>query len=317
MRILILGGAGFLGSNLVRRCLRDGIDQVTVLDSLDPRLKSDATNLDEVRSSIEFVHGDIGDADLMAELTRDQDVIFNCAGQTSHSISLEDPLFDAQINCLGNLTVLEAMRRGGSQARVIYTSSSTVVGRGDGTIVTESHNDSPRDVYSANKGVAEKYYTIYHLVHGLSTLSIRFANLYGPYGKGFPEFGFINYFISLAAAGREITVFGDGSQTRNVMYVGDAVDLLYKCASFDRLVGGVFFAVHREHYSVREIAETIIEVFGQGTLVWTDWPRIRERIEVGDVVISGARLYHETGWEPRSKLREGLAETKLIMASGR
>ncbi len=317
MRILILGGAGFLGSNLVRRCLRDGLDQVTVLDSFDPRLKSDAGTLEEVRATIELVRGDIGDADLMSELTRDQDVIFNCAAQTSHSLSLDDPLFDAQINCLGNLTVLEAMRRGGSQARIIYTSSSTVVGREPGRIVTEAHNDSPRDIYSANKGVAEKYYSIYHHVHGLSTLSIRFANLYGPYGKGFPEFGFINYFISLAAADREITVFGDGSQTRNVMYVGDAVDLLYECASQDRLVGDIFFAVHKEHYSVREIAETIIEVFGQGTIAWKDWPEIRARIEVGDVVISGAKLYHETWWEPRYQLPDGLAETKRIMESRR
>ena len=317
MRILILGGAGFLGANLVRRCLRDGLHQVTVVDSLDPRLKSDTENLDEVRPSIDFVRGDIGDEDLMSELIRDQEGGFNCAGQTSHSLSLEDPLFDARINCLGNLTVLEAMRRSNSEARIIYTSSSTVVGRGNGRIVTESHNDLPRDIYSANKGVAEKYYRIYHHVHGLSTLSIRFANLYGPYGKGFPEFGFINYFISLAAADREITVFGDGSQTRNVMYVGDAVDLLYECVSHDRLAGNMFFAVHKEHYSVREIAEAIIDVFGQGTIVWKAWPEIRERIEIGDVVLSGAKLYHETSWEPRYRLREGLAETKRIMDSRR
>ena len=315
MNILVLGGAGFLGSNLVRYCLDQGAEQVTVVDSLDTALRSDLCGLQQVMGSIDFLQGDIRDASLMARVVRDQDVIFNCAGQTSHPLSLKRPLFDTEINCLGTLNVLEAVRKHNKAARVLYTSSSTVVGRGSDGIVTESHSESPLDVYSANKGVAEKYHQIYTRVHGLNTLSIRFANLYGPYGKASPEFGFINYFISLAATGQEITIFGDGAQTRNVMYVGDAVSLLLECARRDDLVDDVFFAVHREHYSVKEIAQTIVSVFDGGTIVFRRWPQVRRRIEVGDVIISGEKLYHETSWEPRHVLREGLKETKRIMGA--
>jgi len=313
MNILILGGAGFLGSNLVRRCLSDDKNRVTVVDSLDPRLKSSIENLQEVRVSIEFIEGDIRDSSLMESVVEGEEVIFNCAGQTSHPISLSDPLFDVEINCAGNLRVLEAVRKCNKDARIIYTSSSTVIGKAMGDTITENHSEYPLDIYSANKCVAEKYYYIYHKVHGLKTLSLRFANLYGPYGKGYPEFGFINYFIWLAANNQEISIFGDGSQTRNVMYVEDAADLLYNCVFHDSLYGDVFFAAHKEHYSVLEIANEIISVFGRGRFNKKRWPRIRKRIEIGDAIISGAKLYYETQWEPKFNLREGLTKTKQIM----
>ncbi|MBL7084174.1 MAG: NAD-dependent epimerase/dehydratase family protein [Candidatus Aminicenantes bacterium] len=308
-----MGGAGFLGSNLVRRCLSDDKNRVTVVDSLDPRLKSSIENLQEVRVSIEFIEGDIRDSSLMESVVEGKEVIFNCAGQTSHPISLSDPLFDVEINCAGNLRVLEAVRKCNKDARIIYTSSSTVIGKAMGDTITETHSEYPLDIYSANKCVAEKYYYIYHKVHGLKTLSLRFANLYGPYGKGYPEFGFINYFIWLAANNQEISIFGDGSQTRNVMYVEDVTDLLYNCVFHDSLYGDVYFAVHKEHYSVLDIAREIVSVFGTGRLSKKRWPRVRKRIEIGDAIISGAKLYYETQWEPKFNLREGLIKTKQIM----
>jgi len=316
MNILILGGAGFFGANLVRRCLSDDKNRVTVVDSLDPRLKSSLQNLQEVSAAIEFVKGDIRDSTLMERVVKGQDVIFNCAGQTSHPISLSDPLFDTEINCTGNLKVLEAVRKCNKSARIIYTSSSTVIGKAMGDIVTETHSECPLDIYSANKCVVEKYYYIYHKVYGIKTLSLRFANLYGPYGKGDAEFGFINYFIWLAANNQEISIFGDGSQTRNVMYVEDAADLLYHCVFNDGLYGNVYFAVHREHYSVLDIANEIVSVFGTGRLSKKRWPRIRKRIEIGDAIISGAKLYYETQWEPKFNLRKGLIRTKRIMDMG-
>lgn len=316
MNILILGGAGFFGANLVRRCLSDNKNRVTVVDSLDPRLKSSLENLQEVSASIKFVKGDIRDPTLMERVVKGQEVIFNCAGQTSHPISLSDPLFDAEINCFGNLQVLEAVRKCNKDVRIIYTSSSTIIGKAVGATVTEAHSEYPLDIYSANKCVAEKYYYIYHKVHDIKTLSLRFANLYGPYGKGNAEFGFINYFIWLAANNQEIAIFGDGSQTRNVMYVEDAADLVYHCVSNDALYGDVYFAVHKEHYPVLEIAKEIVSVFGKGRLSKKRWPQIRKRIEIGDAIISGAKLYYETQWEPKFNLREGLIRTKKIMDRG-
>lgn len=311
--ILIIGGAGFVGANLVRRCLRDPANQVTVLDSLEPHLRSSTDNLRAVWDQIRFVRGSMGDEPLIAEMVQGQDIIFNCAAQTSHPLSLQDPLFDAEINCLGNLKLLEAVRLLNKQAVVVYTSSSTVIGKAVGDMVDEAHGEKPLDIYSANKGVAEKYYRIYNRVYDLKTVVLRFANLYGPYGKGYPEFGFVNYFIELAWTDQEIKVFGSGGQTRNVMYVEDATEILYQAARDTRLIGETYFAAHEEHLSVLEIAQTIIAVLGRGMLTHVEWPDERRRIEIEKVTISSARLHAITGWRPQSSFKEGLWKTKVIL----
>ena len=313
MNILIIGGAGFLGANLVRRCLREPGNNVTVLDSLESRLKASTDNLQEVWDRIRFVRGSMCDEPLIAEMVQGQDVIFNCAAQTSHPLSLQDPLFDAEINCLGNLKLLEAVRLINKQAVVLYTSSSTVIGRAVEETVDETHGEQPLDIYSANKGVAEKYYRIYHRVYDVKTIVLRYANLFGPYGKGYPEFGFVNYFISLAWNDQEIKVFGSGEQTRNVMYAEDAVEILYRASQDRRLIGEVFFATHEEQHTVAEIAREIIRVFGRGSLTTVEWPDERKRIEIESVRISSERLQSITGWKARYALEEGLQMTREIL----
>lgn len=313
MNILVIGGAGFLGANLVRRCLAERSNRVTVLDLLDPMLKATTHNLRPVWDRIRFVRGDMADEPLIAELVQGQDVIFNCAAQTSHPLSLQDPIRDAEINCIGNLKVLEAVRLLNPQAVVVYTSSSTVIGRAAGDVIDENHGEKPLDIYSANKGVAEKYYRIYNRVHDLKTVVLRFANLFGPYGKGYPEFGFINYFIEEAWAGKDITIFGSGKQTRNVLYVEDAVEILYRSAQDPRLIGEAFFATHHEHHSVIEIAESIVRTFGRGKLSQIEWPEGRKRIEIDDVRISSDLLRGITGWKPEYSLEQGLERTRRIL----
>jgi UDP-glucose 4-epimerase len=299
-----------LGSNLVRRCLREPDNHITVLDSLEPRLCSTLDGLQDVWDSITFVKGDMRDDELMAEVVQGQDIIFNCAAQSSHPLSLEDPLFDAEINCLGNLTLLEALRQHNQDAVVVFTSSSTIIGRSRGEIIDETHHERPLDIYSANKGVAEKYYRIYNVVHDIKTVMLRFANLYGPFGKGYPEFGFVNYFIHLAWQNQDITVYGTGQQTRNVMFVDDATDILYRSAFEPRLYGKVYFAAHDEHLSVTEVAKSIVSVFGRGRVVQVAWPDIRRRIEINQARISSKQLQSITGWRPRHSFKEGLARVK-------
>lgn len=315
MKILILGGAGFLGNNLIRKCIeKDKKHQIMVVDSLDRRLKSNLTHLKPVLKAITFIKGDMRDIRLMKRTVKNADIIFNCAGQTSHPLSLQDPFFDTEINCIGNLTLLEAIKQTNKKARIIYTSSSTLIGKALDESVDEKHGEKPLDIYSANKGVAEKYYYIYGKVHGLTTLSLRFANLYGPYGKSSPEFGFINYFIHLAHQDKEITLYGNGRQMRNVMYVEDAAELLYRCAMKKELFNDVYFAVHRGHYSVYAIAKTIVSVFGSGSIKKVPWPKVRKRIEIDNVYISGAKLFYKIQWEPRYNLKKGLEKTKSILS---
>lgn len=313
MKVLIIGGAGFLGANLVRRCLAEPGTQVTVMDSLDPHLHSTINNLQKVWSQIRFVRGDMRDETLLAEIVQGQDLIFNCAAQTSHPLSIQYPLLDAEINCLGNLKLLEAIRLLNKDAVVVYTSSSTVIGKALSEVVDEDHWERPLEIYSANKGVAEKYYRIYHTIHNLKTLVLRFANLYGPYGKGYPEFGFVNYFIDLAWNNQEIKIFGTGDQTRNVMYVDDATDILWRAAREPQLVGETYFATSDQHLAVRQIAETIVKVFQRGKVTHVEWPEERRRMEIEHVRFSSARLRAAVGSYSSYDLVAGLQRTKAIL----
>jgi len=313
MNILIVGGAGFLGANLVRHCLSKLDAQITVMDSLDPHLHSTIKNLKNVWAQIRFVRGDIRDETLLAEIVQDQEIIFNCAAQTSHPLSIQYPLLDADINCLGNLRLLEAVRLLNKDAVVVYTSSSTVIGKALNDIVDEDHWERPLEIYSANKGVAEKYYRIYHTIHDLKTVVLRFANLYGPYGKGFPEFGFVNYFIHLARNNQEIEIFGSGNQTRNLLYVEDATEIMWLVAKQPRLIGETYFATGDQHLSVREIAETIVDVFQQGKIKHIEWPEERRRIEIENVKFSSSRLRAITGWKCKYDFVLGLQRTRAVI----
>jgi UDP-glucose 4-epimerase len=314
MRVLIIGGAGFLGANLVRRCLAESGVQVTVMDSLDPHLHATTDHLKTVWDRIRFVRGDLRDETVLADLVQGQEVILNCAAQTSHPLSIRFPLLDVDINCMGNLKLLEAVRQLNSGAVVVYTSSSTVIGKAQALVVDEDHPEKPLEIYSANKGVAEKYYRIYHTLHGLKTVVLRFANLYGPYGKGYPEFGFINYFIHLAWRGDEIRIFGTGGQARNVMFVDDATEILWRAAHAPQLIGGTFFATGDEHLSVAEIGHRIVQVLGRGQVRHVEWPEERLRMEVEGVRFSSVRLRDLIEWKPQYDFDSGLRRVKSVLA---
>jgi len=313
MRILVIGGAGFVGANLVRRCLAEPGAEVTVMDSLDPHLHASTANLRPIWDRIRFVRGDLRDETLLAEVVQGQEFIFNCAAQTSHPLSIQYPLLDADINCGGNLKLLEAVRLLSRDAVVVYPSSSTVIGKAERPVVDEDHPERPLEIYSANKGVAEKYYRIYHTIHDLRTVVLRFANLYGPYGKGYAEFGFINYFIHLVRTGEPIKIFGSGAQLRNVMYVGDAVEILWRAAQQPRLAGRMCLATGDQHLTVSEIASAIVDVFGSGSVEHVEWPDERRRMEIDDARFSSARLRELIGWKPVDDFVSGLRKTRAAL----
>ena len=313
MNILIIGGAGFLGANLVRRCLREPNVHITVMDALEPHLHATTDHLRDVWPQIRFVRGDLRDETILADIVQGQDIIFNCAAQTSHPLSIQYPLLDTEINCLGNLKLLESIRLLNKTARVLYTSSSTVIGKALTEVVDEDHWERPLEIYSANKGVAEKYYRIYNTIHDLRTVVLRFANLYGPYGKGYPEFGFINYFIHLAWTDQEIRLYGSGNQTRNVLYVDDAVEIMWQAIHEPRLEGESYFATGDQHLSVREIADTIVRVFQRGRITTVEWPDERKRIEIDHVEFSSDRLRGIVDWQPNVDFEEGLKRVKSVL----
>ncbi len=309
-RVLITGGLGFIGSNLARRCVELGAT-VTVYDALDPHGGGNIHNADDIRNAVTLVQGDVRRSDDLATAVRLQDLVFHCAASTSHAGSMEEPFEDLDINCRGTLTLLEVVRRVNPEARLVSIGTSTQTGRMRFSPVTEVHPEFPLDLYSAHRSLAEKQVLIYAQVHRLAACVVRFANVYGPRAHvRTSRFGFMNFFIGLALQDRDVTVFGDGAQMRNVLFVGDAVEALLTAATHEEAVGEVFFATADSQYSVSIIAERIVALMGSGRVRHVPWPKEKAAIEVGDAVISNQRIKQVLGWRPQYDLDAGLAATR-------
>ncbi len=314
-KVLITGGLGFIGSNLVHACVEAGAE-VTVFDCLDPRSGGNMANLDGVREKVRLAFHDIQDFDRVSRHVVGKDAVFNCAASTSHPFSMREPWLDQDINCTGTINLLEAIRRFNPAARLVHVGTTTQLGPLHYTPADEHHPEFPTDIYSANKSVSEKYVLIYARSHGLNATVARISNTYGPRAAiHSTEFTFNNYFVGLALQNKAITVYGDGAQQRNVIFVGDAVEGLLALGRHPAARGETFFVVGDEHFNVAEIARLTVEAMGAGEVRHVDWPVDRKKTDVGDAIISNAKIKKTIGWSPRVDLRAGLAETKRFYAA--
>ena len=309
-KILITGGLGFIGSNLAHKCLELGA-KVTVFDCLDPRSGGNLYNIQEIRDHIEICFHDILNFDQITEHIVDKDIIFNCAASTSHSFSMREPWLDQDVNSRGMINLLEAIRRFSPDIKFVHVGTSTQLGKLHYRPADEFHPEFPTDIYSANKSVSEKYALIYATAYNLNLCVIRFANVFGPRASiHSPEFTFNNYFIGLTLQNKTITVFGDGKQLRNVLFVDDAVNALILASQNDRMNGETFFAVSDTHHSVTQIAEETVKYIGAGNVKHVDWPAGRKAIDIGDAVISNKKIKKFINWLPQYDLESGLVKTK-------
>jgi len=308
-RVLITGGLGFIGSNLAVRCVELGA-RVTIYDVLDPRSGGNMQNVNVIEEEVEIIANDLRNFEGVSAALRHKDIVFNCAAYTSHPQSMTNPLTDIEVNCKGTIHLLEAARRFNPDVKIVHVGTSTQVGRMLLPEVSETHSEFPLDIYSANKSASEKYTLIYESAYKLRTTVVRLANNYGPRSNiRSADFGFINYFVGLALQHRELTVFGDGSQLRNISFVDDSVAALILAGLSDRSQGRVFFAVADQQLTVAEISEAITTHIG-GKLSFVEWPKNRGAIEIGDAVISNKCIKSTLNWQPQVDLATGLAKTR-------
>lgn len=309
-RVLVTGGLGFIGSSIANECVRLGA-AVTIYDSLDPECGGNPANVEDIRAQVRIILNDVRSYDALAPVVRDATIVFHCAAQTSHARSMADPRKDIEVNCTGTINLLEAARRSSELARLVYVGTSSQIGAMTHDPVTEDHRELPKDVYSANKAAAEKYALIYGDTYGLPATSVRLANVYGPRARiSDAGLGFMNYFVGLAFQGKDVTVYGDGTQTRTATFVDDAVRAVILAAVAEGARGAVLFATSEERYPVRAIADAIVRGIGRGRVRSVPWPGDRAAIEVGDMRISSERIRRVLGWEATTSLEEGLARTR-------
>ena len=307
-KVLVTGGLGFIGSNLCR-ALADLGGQVIAVDSLLPDYGGNPFNLDGYEDRIRINIADVRGHG-MEYLVRGQDVLFNLAGQVSHIDSMTDPVTDLEINCTSQLRLLEAVRRGNPELKIVYAGTRQVYGRPRYLPVDEEHLLQPVDVNGINKISGEFYHLVYHQVYGLRASSLRLSNTYGPRQLiRHNRQGFIGWFIRKAAFGEEIQIFGDGLQKRDFNHVGDVVDAFMRAGASDAADGQAVNLGGDTPIALRDLVTLLLDVAGGGRSTLVPFPPDRKRIDIGDFYADITKAKALLGWEPTVPLRQGLEET--------
>ena len=323
MNVLVTGGAGFMGSNLVMHLLGEG-HRCTVFDNLSrPGVRA---NLEWVRAAaagrIEFAEGDIRDPEAVAAAARDAEAIYHLAGQTAVTTSVVEPRADFEINALGTLNVLEAARLSRRQPLVIFASTNKVYGGlGDlevveqeqryalahGAGVSEAHPIEFHTPYGCSKGAADQYVQDYGRMYGLRTAVLRLSCVYGPRQFGTEDQGWVAHFAIAAVLGRPLTIYGNGKQIRDILFIDDLVRLY---AGFLRApspdVWGYVYNVGggtAGTLSLLELLDLLAQETGRRPSVGFEaWRPADQRAYVSDIT----RVRKAFGWQPEVSPRDGV-----------
>ena len=309
-RSLVIGGLGFIGVNLADRLLKAG-DDVTLVTPNRTRHEARAAAFAERGAHI--VEGDLRDRDAMARAVADQHIVFNLAGESGAVRSMEDPWTDLDVNCMGNLSLLEALRTVNREARLVFVGSRLQYGKQHEQPVGEDQEPEPLCLHAIHKLTVERYLRLYATLYGVQYTIARVTN---PYGPGQPEsrtaYGIVNRLIHLALAGKPLTVYGDGAQQRDYIYVDDLVSALVALAESPVSVGRAYNVGTGTGTRLIDMARTIIEIAGSGHVEHVDWPALAGQIETGDFIADTTRIERELGWRPTIGLRDGLERTVAL-----
>lgn len=306
-RVLMPGGAGFIGSNLSRRLVAAGAN-VTIVDSFEKSCGANQFNVADIESKVtiarkkmeEFVKGS------NIEL---YDIIFNCIGLTNHHVGYENPVLDYEINCLSGLLMLEKLAAAKAHTRLISIGTRNQYGRSASSKLDEFVSMNPLDVQAIHKVALEQYHRVFASRYGLDVIFVRMTNTYGPAqrlsGDGI---GVVGEIIRNALIGDDIIVYGDMERVKDLVFVEDAVDALLALGAlpvsseFDVYNGG------GQAVSLGELVDAVKSKLRINVRV-VPFPDKIKKLDTGDVVLDTGKLAKATGWKPKIGIGEGIVRT--------
>jgi len=322
LKTLITGGAGFIGSNLVHRLLSKG-QEVVIYDNLARRgtEKNVAWLRENHGEAFQLVRGDIRDAQRLEKVVGEVDLIYHLAAQVAVTTSVLDPREDFEINALGTLNVLEAARRCKNEPIVVFASTNKVYGALESTEVvdkgsrydfanirgvSESHPLDFHSPYGCSKGAADQYVRDYARIYGLPTIVFRMSCIYGPRQFGNEDQGWLAHFLISSLLGRSITIYGDGKQVRDILYVDDLLAAFESAVEQIEAAKGQVYNIGggRENtISVWvEFKEILAELLGHSVEAeFSDWRPGDQRVYISDM----SKAHQELAWTPQVSVREG------------
>ncbi len=308
-KVIITGGLGFIGSNLAHRLVKYGA-KVLLVDSLIPAYGGNLFNIKDIEKDVEVNIADVRDIYSMRYLVQGKDYLFNLAGQTSHTDSMDDPYTDLEINCRAQLSILETCRNYNPAIKIVFASTRQIYGVPDYLPVDERHLLHPTDVNGINKMAGEWYHILYNNVYGIRSCSLRLTNTYGPRMRvKDARQTFLGIWIKQVINGEEIKVFGDGKQLRDFNFVEDVVDAFLLSAVNEEAYGQIFNLGCNDSVNLKNLAQLLIRIHKGGSFSIIPFPPERKRIDIGDYYGDFRKICSRLGWEPKTSLQEGLALT--------
>lgn len=305
MKVLVTGGAGFIGSHVVDRLLQEGHDVVVVDNLVTGKRKN-------VPKAVQFYKLDIENPKLERIFRNERpSVVFHLAAQMNVRRSVEDPMFDAQVNVLGTLNVLEQASKHGARKVIFSSSGGAIYGEQLAFPAPETHITQPLSPYGISKLCGEHYLSYYHRLSGIQVVSLRYANVYGPRQDPEGEAGVVAIFIQKMLRGEQAVVNGNGRQTRDFVFVEDVVES--NLMAMGPTVEGVYNVGTGIETSVNDLFKIVVE------LTKVDFKEVHgpaKRGEQARSVIDSTKLHRDLGWEPKVDLREGLRRTVEYFRDG-
>lgn len=309
-KILITGGCGFLGSNLAKRLTEFGANITLFI-----KPGQDRRNVREIEPLLNIIEGDLLNKKDVLKTIKDIDYLFHFAWQTDLKKSMAQPLEDIKNDLGGILNLLEICKKENPKIKIIFASSTTVIGLPKKISSNEEEQENPLSIYEANKLVSEKYLQIYHKMHGIKTCVLRISNVFGEMQKiDNPNRGVLNFMIGRALRGEILTVYGKGDFIRDYCYIQNYIDAFILAALSEDTNGQIYVLGSGDGRTFNEVVEKIKSVVESEKGIKVDikhipFPEEENKINKRNFIADFSKFKKATGWTPKISFDEGLRRT--------